>query len=247
MRRRGSRTRLLERERRQPRGVRATRDVASTRARLLDAAKDLFAERGFEDVTVRDICRAADVNLALVNYHFGDKLGLYFEVVNQAIASIRAFNQQAMNTPEGASAEERLRHFIRALLRRFFTFDSDAMWVHKLLQHELSRPTSAATRIMEEAMAPRLRYLAAVVMELLDCPKKDPRVMQCVASVHGLCLVYSRMVMKDRFKMLMPDLVPEGPMDIEAAVAHVEAFSLAGIRAMKASHPERSEGPSPPR
>jgi TetR/AcrR family transcriptional regulator, regulator of cefoperazone and chloramphenicol sensitivity len=230
MRRPRTRTRSAERTRREPR---LTRDVAATRGRLLDAAKDLFAERGFEDVTVRDICRAADVNLALVNYHFGDKFGLYFEVVNEAIASIRAFNEQAMNAPDGASAEDRLRHFIRALLQRFFTFKADAMWVHKLLQHELGRPTSAATRIMQEAMAPRLRYLAAVVTELLGCTKKDPRVMQCVASVHGLCLVYSRMVLQDRFKMLMPDLVPEGPMDIESAVAHVEAFSLAGIRAMR--------------
>jgi len=61
-------------------------DVAETRARLLDAARRLFAERGFEDVTVREICREAGANLALVNYYFGDKLGLYLEVVNQAIA-----------------------------------------------------------------------------------------------------------------------------------------------------------------
>ena len=233
MRRRGPRTRSIKRERREPRSVRPSRDVGATRARLLDAAKQLFAERGFEDVTVRDICRAADVNLALVNYHFGDKLGLYFEIVAEAIRMLRVLNEEATNAPEGASAEERLRHFIRALLQRIFEFRAENLWVHKLMQHELSRPTDAVTRVMEEAIAPRIRYLADIVMELLGCSKRDPRVMHCVASVHGLCLVYGRMVLAERFKAVMPELVPEGPMDIQAAVAHVEAFSLAGIRAMK--------------
>jgi AcrR family transcriptional regulator len=213
--------------------VRPSRDVGATRARLLDAAKQLFAERGFEDVTVRDICRAADVNLALVNYHFGDKLGLYFEIVAEAIRMLRALNEEATNAPEGANAEERLRHFIRALVQRIFEFRAESLWVHKLMQHEMSRPTDAITRVMEEAIAPRIRYLAEIVMELLGCSKRDPRVMHCVASVHGLCLVYGRMVLAERFRAVMPELVPDGPMDIEVAVAHVEAFSLAGIRAMR--------------
>jgi len=228
--------------------ARVSTDVAETRERLLEAARRLFAERGFEDVTVREICRAAGANLALVNYYFGDKLGLYLEVVNQAIAAVRGFNSSAMNAPEGSDAEERLRHFVRGLLSQIIQFrsgDTDPVpydrprwgaadsWVHRLIQHELSRPTEAATRIMQEAMAPRIRYLADIVTELLSCPKKDPRVMHCVASVHGLCLVYSRIVLADRFKAVMPDLASDGAFDVDDAVAHVTAFSLAGIRAVR--------------
>ena len=107
--------------------------------------------------------------------------------------------------------------------------------MHKLIQHEINRPTDAAARIMEEAIAPRLRYLAGVVTELLACPLNDPRVMRCVASVHGLCLVYSRMVIApDRFRALVPELVPTSErLTIDATVAHVSAFSLAGIAAMR--------------
>ena len=57
--------------------------------------------------------------------------------------------------------------------------------------------------------------------------------MHCVASVHGLCLVYSRIVLANQFKAAMPDLASDGPFDVEDAVAHVAAFSLAGIRAMR--------------
>ena len=53
---------------------------ASTRERILDAAELLFAEKGFHAVSVRDITRAAGVDVALVNYHFGGKQ-LLFESV----------------------------------------------------------------------------------------------------------------------------------------------------------------------
>ena len=56
-----------------------------TRERLLQVAKQLFADRGFRNVTVREICRDAHANVAAVNYHFGDKLGLYRAVLQSAI------------------------------------------------------------------------------------------------------------------------------------------------------------------
>ena len=58
---------------------------AETRSRLLSVGEQLFAERGFRDVTVREICRGARANVAAVNYHFRDKLGLYQAVLQAAV------------------------------------------------------------------------------------------------------------------------------------------------------------------
>ena len=69
------------------------RNDRETRDRLLKASEQLFAARGFRDVTVRDICRAARANVAAVNYHFGDKLGLYREVLQVAIDAMRETNE----------------------------------------------------------------------------------------------------------------------------------------------------------
>ncbi len=55
-----------------------------TRLRLLDAARDVFAESGYYNATVRDISMRAGVNVAAINYHFGDKLELYTEVLRQS-------------------------------------------------------------------------------------------------------------------------------------------------------------------
>ncbi len=53
-------------------------------------AAHLFAEHGFDNVTVRDICQQARANVAAVNYHFGGKSGLYDEVLRWAIRIMQA-------------------------------------------------------------------------------------------------------------------------------------------------------------
>lgn len=67
-------------------------DMAADRTRtaIITAAERLYAERGFADVTMRDIVAAADVNLAAVNYHFGSKDELIAELfVTRSIATNR--------------------------------------------------------------------------------------------------------------------------------------------------------------
>ena len=84
-----------------------------TRARLLRAAGEVFAEVGYHSATVRQICNRAHANVALVNYHFGDKLGACTEVLQQLLpraAEVAALDK-AMN--ENISPEDILRVVIR--------------------------------------------------------------------------------------------------------------------------------------
>ena len=87
-----------------------------TRQRLLDAAERLFAERGFNKVSVRDICREAGANVAAVNYYFRDKWGLYREVLQVIIDYSKRTRELAHDASEGKPPEERLRHYIRVFL-----------------------------------------------------------------------------------------------------------------------------------
>lgn len=62
-----------------------------TREQILKAAWDLFAKKGFEDVSVRDVTNAAGVNLASVSYHFGGKEGLIQETVKLCMNPINKY------------------------------------------------------------------------------------------------------------------------------------------------------------
>src|SRR2546428_6949515 len=83
-----------------------------TRAKLLEAAREVFADCGYYDTTIREICSRARTNIAAVNYHFGGKLGLYTAVLRQSVGS--AQNEAVCKAlDQDASPEEILRQVIR--------------------------------------------------------------------------------------------------------------------------------------
>jgi TetR/AcrR family transcriptional regulator, regulator of cefoperazone and chloramphenicol sensitivity len=207
-----------------------------TRQRLLDTAIRLFAANGFNNVTVREISRDADVNLAAINYHFGDKFALYMAVVRTAANVMWNLNDLSMQ-PATVPAEQRLRHYIRAYIPRLMTIKGPGAWIFRLMQHEQNEPTEAAPWIVDNAIRPRLRYLASVVADLLDLPVDDLHVFRCAISIHTQCLA----VMPHPFRALIDkdwkvDSMSDGAID--AAVDHITMFSLAGIRAVREiAHP----------
>ena len=96
----------------------------TTRRRILDAAEKLFAEKGFHGVSVREIARAADVDVALVNYHCGRKNDLFetvflrrAEVLNrERLAMLNACRERA--APDPPELEDIIDAFTHPLLTR---------------------------------------------------------------------------------------------------------------------------------
>jgi AcrR family transcriptional regulator len=62
----------------------------SSKERLVKAATELFARRGFDGVTIRDLAEAANVNVAAVHYHFGGKNELYAAVIEEVFAPVES-------------------------------------------------------------------------------------------------------------------------------------------------------------
>jgi len=209
----------------------STPPAAETRDRIMIAATRLFSDYGFAKVSVRDICRAADVNIAAVNYHFRDKLGLYLAVVHVAIHEMRDTSDLTMQAAPGSSPTQRLRHYIRAYMRRLMTLEGPASWIHRLMRHETSDPTPAAVEIFNHAIRPRIEYLAGIVAELIGCPTTDARVLRAVASIQAQCLFYR----PDPFRAAVVGEWPAKLDTPERVAAHILDFSLAGIGALTQS------------
>jgi AcrR family transcriptional regulator len=205
--------------------VTKVRDL-ETRERLLKAAERLFADRGFKKVTIRDICRVARANVAAVNYHFGDKLGLYREVLQSAIAAMRETNEAARQAGVGRRAEEQLRRYIIIFVHRLLGTGHDT--VHKLIHREMHDPTPALDDLVEQGVRPRIEYLSGLIAEIIGCKTSDPRVLRCVASVQAQSIAYLPNPIADRLGLTFKAT----PADIEEVAEHIAAFSLAGVLAV---------------
>lgn len=198
-----------------------------TRERLLRVGEKLFADRGFKRVTVREISQGARANVAAVNYHFGNKLGLYREVMQVAIDALRATTEAAKLAAAGCPPEERLRRFVHVYIRRLLTTTPDD-WIHRLINQEIADPTPAIDAFVEQGVRPRLDYLAQVVSEIVGCPPSDARVVRSVVSLQAQSVAYLPNALAARLG-LRPRLTPE---EIEDVANHIAEFSLAGIHAI---------------
>lgn len=207
-----------------------------THARLLDAAADLFASRGFKDVTVREICAAAGANVAAVNYHFGGKLGLYSEVVSKAIEMMRATTDAARAAGIGAAPEQKLRAYVRVFLRRL-RVDGHDSWIHRLMAREIADPTPALDRIADHVLAPRIEYLSGIIADLTGRTADDGMVRRCALSVQAQC--HAAMPHPLARRALGGPEKGGAADDVDRLTDHIADFSLAGIRGV-----ERREQPA---
>jgi TetR/AcrR family transcriptional regulator, regulator of cefoperazone and chloramphenicol sensitivity len=198
-----------------------------TRDRLLDVAARLFAESGFNDVTVRDICQKAEANVAAVNYHFGGKQGLYEEVLRSAIRVMQTTTEEIREAGANQPPAAQLEAAIRIFLRRVVTTRNK--WIHQLMLQEVSNPSPSFDLVLNEVIKPRMAYVRAAVAAIMGCEPADPRVGLCVMSIQAqmFALLNSPMAIR----ALSPPLTPDRVDDI---ARHIACFSIAGIRAVAA-------------
>jgi AcrR family transcriptional regulator len=93
-----------------------------TRTKILDTAERLFAEKGFDATSMRTITAEAGVNLASVNYHFGSKDALLFEVLDRRIGPMNEVRLQLLHAIEAEAGDNTpdLESVVRAFLEPAF-------------------------------------------------------------------------------------------------------------------------------
>jgi TetR/AcrR family transcriptional regulator, regulator of cefoperazone and chloramphenicol sensitivity len=197
----------------------------TTRDRILRTAGPIFAERGFRDATVRDICDAAGVNLASINYYFGDKARLYVEVVRFA----RASQDLIYAVPgEGVAQDpqEQLFQFIQALLRRL-GLDHWANWQTQLLVREFLEPGEATRTVAEQYFRPAFERLMILLDELAGAEReKDDRALAAF-SVLGQCLFYK--LSGPVIEMFEGAAVPGDRISLDRVARHITDFTVFGL------------------
>ncbi len=202
----------------------ATELNLDTRQRILAAAGPVFASRGFKEATVREICQAAGVNVASVNYHFGDKERLYIESVKLAHRD-RLDHVPPPRWPANTPPAQKLRDFVHVLLVRMLEDPSEA-WHTQLMMRELFQPTEACVELVREYIRPQFELLLTILDELLPVEVPAQRRHLIAFSIVGQCL-YHR-IAQPVVRSLLPaeEFAAYGPQHLADHISH---FSLDAI------------------
>lgn len=201
----------------------------TTRQRLIKAASRIFAEKGYRNTTVAEICEAADANIAAVNYHFGDKESLYdacWRHVFELAASTYPIDGGLSDNP---SFEDILIRYASAILHRIFCED-DAGLFSKLLHQEMSNPTLALEKIASDALFPQSQYMGKAIRSELGPYVDEEHVRLCMHSIVGQCAFYNfSRGLRERV-LGMKGMTEE---EIESIARHIARFSMGGLNAVK--------------
>jgi AcrR family transcriptional regulator len=191
--------------------------AGGVRERLLDAAEELFAERGFDGTSIRDLAAAARCNIASVNYYFGGKEKLYVEIWRRHLLLLRdtriAIIDEVMSMSGGKPRlEDLLRSFAYAFIGPLIDESGGA-------RHDVIKPTLSA---MQQALAKA-------------CPElPKSKVPLVVFSLVG------QLIHTIRIKSMLQSTDDEAFAMFELAkvIDHIVAFSVAGIRAFAGGETE---------
>ncbi len=203
-------------------------DTRETRRRILSAASEVFAEKGFWEATNADICGKADVNSAAVNYHFGSKENLYVEAWKHSFERSLDTHPIDGGIRPGSPASERLYGAILSFIQRLTDPNThDLEITHK----EMVNSTGLLRETIPKALDPLYQAFRSIIQELLGCSASDQRIPFCIMSITSQCfgVLFHLRAAKQGFAFpLITFFQPD--FDLDKIVEHITQFSLAGIR-----------------
>ncbi len=206
--------------------IKTNKNTKNTKQRVLESACFVFAEKGYRDANIGEICKLASANRAAVNYYFSDKEELYRQVwryaYKTATESIPIDGGMDTNTPP----EDQLRAFIFATLNRIFS-KTPAGYLPKLMVREMAEPTEIFEEIFHEIIIPQIDQLFSIIRQLLGANVNEKQAHLAGISVMSQCMYFSfnKAIRQRHFKE------KENLQEIINLLAdHITHFSLAGIR-----------------
>lgn len=202
----------------------------SVQDRLLDAAEELFCEKGFDGTSVRDLAAKAGCNIASVNYYFGGKDKLYVEVWRRHLLYMRdtriASVERVMCESGGKpTLEDLLRSYAEAFLEPLVEPDRALRFIRLMAREMVDRHLPQGI-FVKEMILPVMASLQKALMQI--CPGLEEQSARLVILsvvgqlMHAVCA-------ETMFEQSGETGVPK--FELSEIVEHVVRFSAAGIRA----------------
>jgi TetR/AcrR family transcriptional regulator, regulator of cefoperazone and chloramphenicol sensitivity len=194
------------------------------RKHILLTAGQVFAEKGYKAATVRQICRQAGVNVAAVNYYFGDKQRLYIETVRFAHLPDEEL-EELPEWPDGTPPRVKLEEFITSLLFRMM--GQSAPWQRQLMFREMLNPSLACRELVRTYIRARFDRLQLILDEILP-PETPPHKRHQIAfSIIGQVLHHH--VAGEVVSLLVGEEERDAHYGLGELAGHITDFSAAAL------------------
>ncbi len=197
-----------------------------TPQRILSVAERLFAEKGYEGASVREITSKSKVHLSAINYHFRSKKNLYLSVFEERFIprakKVQAYFKERLKV-YGGSKEGVIRALAESLLAGPLSYEEKVLH-YQILVRELTSPSEAFELIMEEGLKPLLETFEKALSPFL------PNIHQNFKKLLVLSIFFQ--ILQFNFARNIVKALVGRDYDeefLETLTSHIVAFSLKGL------------------
>jgi TetR/AcrR family transcriptional regulator len=136
-------------------------DRKDLKSSIISSATRLFAEKGLNGISIRELSAAAGVSISMISYYFDGKEGLYSSVLQEQFA---CFNYMQTIKEREASPLEKIEEYIRWSIRR----NRDYPFLLRYYTSELTNPTRYFSVIVQPALEKTLSMLIEIIKEGIE-------------------------------------------------------------------------------
>ena len=162
-------------------------ETHDARSRLVISALRLFAEKGFEGATTREICELAGANISAIRYYFGDKAGLYRAAFTEPMCDAPCHSN--IDTFASLPLSEALRLFFKEFLDPLKRGE-ELRLVMKLHFREMIEPTGAWQQEIDAEIKPQHEALVSLLKQHLGLKRVDVDVHRLAFAIIGMAVHY---------------------------------------------------------
>lgn len=168
------------------------RDGEASRERILHAAIRLFAQQGFKNTSTRDIAKAAKVNVAALNYYFGDKAGLYRATFPSCSPQLNPAPGHPQHDIQGFSRPgiplaQALHEFLTEFLKPLALGDL-FLWGMRLMYREIVEPTGMWQEELEKNIKPMHAAMQRLLCREFDRLRPDADIERLSHAIFGMAV-----------------------------------------------------------
>lgn len=204
-------------------------EESATSGRIVQSAAVLFADRGYRNTTIQDICKKAGANVASVNYYFRSKENLYREVWRFCKDLVE--KEHALSSLDDQNPMTRILAQNAAAVRSIFD-DGPAGLFPKLIHSEMTDPCPISEELREEFMEPLRHYLHKALQDFLGPEASESQLVSC-----EIALIAPRILLNKRGPLIKKLLNGGNPTskELEALINSLNTLVEGGIRKVKDS------------